>query len=65
VVGGLDMDDSGESVELPGEFVNGELKVQHVPQGADEFVCQSCFLVRHRSQKVVRGGLECCRDCEG
>jgi hypothetical protein len=36
----LDVDDSGESAELPGEFVNDELEVQVIPRGADEFVCQ-------------------------
>ncbi|WP_334172612.1 DUF4193 domain-containing protein [Sinomonas sp.] len=66
VVRELDVDDSGESAELPGEFVNGELEVQVVPQGADEFVCQSCFLVRHRSQKArEKDGLAYCKDCEG
>lgn len=41
VVRELDVDDSGEGVELPGEFVH------------------------HRSQKVVVGGVEYCRECEG
>lgn len=62
----LDGDDSGEDAGLAGgEFVNDELTVQVIPQGADEFVCQSCFLVRHRSQRVVLGGVSYCRDCEG
>jgi hypothetical protein len=51
--------------ETVGEFINDELTVLVVPQAADEFVCQSCFLVRHRSQKVVRRGVEYCRGCEG
>jgi hypothetical protein len=65
VMRALDVDDSDESAELPGEFINGELEVQIVPQGSDEFVCQSCFLVHHRSHQVVRRGVENCRDCEG
>lgn len=67
VVRELDVDDSGESADLPGgEILNDELTVQVIPQGADEFVCQSCFLVRHRSQKArEKDGLAYCRDCEG
>jgi hypothetical protein len=65
VVRELDVDETAESAELPGEFVNGELEVHVIPQGADEFVCQSCFLVHHRSQKVERGGVAYCKDCEG
>ncbi|MDP9886360.1 hypothetical protein J2W21_003893 [Sinomonas atrocyanea] len=67
VVRELDGDDSGESGDLPGgEILTGELAVQVIPQGEDEFVCQSCFLVRHRSQKAVeKDGNAYCRDCEG
>ncbi|GAB2741700.1 DUF4193 family protein [Sinomonas atrocyanea] len=67
VVRELDGDDSGEDTGLPGgEFVNDELTVHVIPQGADEFVCQSCFLVRHRSQRAVEvDGVAYCRDCEG
>jgi hypothetical protein len=61
----LDGDDSAETALAGGEIVNAELTVQVIPQGADEFVCQSCFLVHHRSQRVVRGGVEYCSDCEG
>jgi hypothetical protein len=61
----LDGDDSEAGELRGGEILNDELTVQVIPQGEDEFVCQSCFLVRHRSQKVVRGGVEYCRDCEG
>jgi hypothetical protein len=61
----LDGDDSAEAALAGGEIVNDELTVHVTPQGADEFVCQSCFLVRHRSQKVVLGGVEYCSDCEG
>ncbi|GAB3269557.1 DUF4193 domain-containing protein [Sinomonas notoginsengisoli] len=67
VVSELDVDESGESGSMPGgEFVAEELTVQVIPQGEDEFVCQSCFLVRHRSQKALeKDGLAYCRDCEG
>ena len=67
VVRDLDGDDSGEPGDAPGgEFVDGELTVQVIPQGEDEFVCQSCFLVRHRSQKAREAnGLAYCKDCEG
>ena len=67
VVRELDVDDSGESADLPGgEILNDELTVQVIPQGADEFVCQSCFLVRHRSQKAMEmDGRAYCKDCEG
>ncbi|MDP9882549.1 hypothetical protein J2W21_000028 [Sinomonas atrocyanea] len=61
----LDGDDSAEEGLSGGEIVNDELTVMVIPQGADEFVCQSCFLVHHRSQTVVLGGVEYCRDCEG
>jgi hypothetical protein len=65
VVRDLDGDDSAEAGLAGGEIVNDELTVLVIPQGADEFVCQSCFLVRHRTQKVVLDGVEYCRDCEG
>ena len=66
VVRDLDGDDSGEDGDLPGgEILTGELTVQVIPQSEDEFVCQSCFLVRHRSQKVrEEDGHAYCRDCE-
>lgn len=66
VVRELDVDDSGEGTLSGGEIVLDELTVLVVPQGQDEFVCQSCFLVRHRSQKAAeRDGLAYCRDCAG
>jgi hypothetical protein len=40
--------------------------VRLVPQGEDEFLCQSCYLVRHRSQIVRTDGTgSYCADCEG
>lgn len=66
VVRDLDGDDT-EGGDLPGgEILDGELTVHVIPQGEDEFVCQSCFLVRHKSQKArQKDGLAYCRDCEG
>jgi hypothetical protein len=32
------------------------------PRSADEFVCQSCFLVKHRTQ-LADPGQSLCRDC--
>lgn len=66
VVQELDEVDAFDDLELPGAIVNDELVVKVVPQGADEFTCASCFMVRHRSQAVrEQGGLKYCRDCEG
>ena len=66
VVRDLDGDDSGDASDLPGgEILSGELTVQVIPQGEDEFVCQSCFLVRHRSQLArEKDGRAYCKDCE-
>ncbi|WP_138443910.1 DUF4193 family protein [Sinomonas susongensis] len=65
VVRELDGDDSGDTGDLGGEILSGELTVHVIPQGEDEFVCQSCFLVRHRSQLArEKDGLAYCRDCE-
>lgn len=55
-----------EGLAPGGEIIADELVVQVVPQGADEFTCSSCFLVRHRSQ-VAResNGRWYCIECEG
>jgi hypothetical protein len=40
------------------------LTVAVIPMRGDEFRCSRCFLVHHRSQRVVgRDGTEICRDC--
>jgi hypothetical protein len=66
VVQELDEVEAIDGIDLPGAIVNDELVVQVVPQGADEFTCGSCFMVRHRSQLVrEKDGLKFCRDCEG
>lgn len=66
VVRDLDGDENPDGSEFPGgEFIDGELTVQLVPKGEDEFVCRSCFLVRHRSQITrVQGDAAYCTDCE-
>ncbi|GAB3533505.1 DUF4193 domain-containing protein [Arthrobacter tecti] len=57
---GLDAEGPG------GEIVAEELVVHVVPQGNDEFMCNSCFLVRHRSQIArTKDELSYCVDCEG
>jgi hypothetical protein len=67
VVRELDAPDDADALGVPGgEIVAEELIVQVVPQAADEFTCQSCFLVRHRSQMVrEREGHQYCQECEG
>ncbi|MBT2596884.1 DUF4193 domain-containing protein [Arthrobacter sp. ISL-72] len=67
VVSELEETDTAEGIELPGADLSGEeLTVVVVPRMEDEFICQSCFLVRHRSQIAeVRDGLAYCIECEG
>ncbi|MFW0772234.1 DUF4193 domain-containing protein [Paenarthrobacter nitroguajacolicus] len=66
VVSELDEADMTEGVELPGADLSDEvLTVEVIPQQDDEFTCCSCFLVRHRSQIVIRrDGQAFCLDCE-
>jgi hypothetical protein len=62
----LDETENVDGVTLPGGETDEELVISVIPQGQDEFTCGSCFLVRHRSQKVREsGGLAFCKDCEG
>lgn len=67
VVTELDEADAFDEALTPGgEIVSEELIVQVVPQGADEFTCASCFLVRHRSQLArEKNGQSYCIECEG
>ncbi|GIH19603.1 DUF4193 domain-containing protein [Rugosimonospora africana] len=61
-----DLDEpEGEDFELPGaDLSDEELTVSVVPMRADEFRCDSCFLVHHRSQLAVQSaGRRLCRDC--
>jgi hypothetical protein len=62
----VDIDgDAVDGFELPGaELSDEELTVTVVPMRGDEFRCTRCFLVHHRSQRVIAGdGSELCRDC--
>jgi hypothetical protein len=61
----VDVEEPDEGFELPGaDPSDEELTVSVVPMGADEFRCDSCFLVHHRSQLVLHGsGRRLCPDC--
>jgi hypothetical protein len=62
----LDEADVLDGLTPGGEFIAEELVVQVIPQADDEFTCYSCFLVRHRSQKVrEKDGHGYCIECEG
>jgi Domain of unknown function (DUF4193) len=65
VVKELDEADSIDGVELPGaDLSDEELTVIVIPQKADEFTCQSCFLVHHKSQRATeKDGKTYCLDC--
>ena len=54
-----DQDDEDEEEVAPEPGADAADRV--VPRRADEFVCESCFLVKHASQRVGDGNL--CRDC--
>ena len=54
-----DQDDEDEEEVAPEPGADAADRV--VPWRADEFVCESCFLVKHASQRVGDGNL--CRDC--
>ena len=59
--------DTAEGIDLPGADLSAEeLTIQVIPEQEDEFVCDSCFLVRHRSQLArEENGNKYCTDCEG
>ena len=62
----VDVDEAdADAFELPGaDLADEELTVTVVPMRADEFRCSRCFLVHHRSQRVVaRDGSTICREC--
>ena len=62
----VDIDEDGaDGFDLPGlDVAEEELSVAVVPMRADEFRCSRCFLVHHRSQRLVASdGTELCRDC--
>jgi hypothetical protein len=59
----IDEAEPAEGYELPGaELLDEELTVIVIPIQADEFRCDQCFLVRHRSQRHQLGRNLCC-DC--
>jgi len=52
-----------EDLELPGADLSGEvLAVAVVPQLADEFRCDKCSLVQHRTRRA-KPGVDICLDC--
>jgi hypothetical protein len=62
----VDIDeDSMDGFDLPGaDLADEELSVAVVPMRGDEFRCSRCFLVQHRSQRVLRAdGSEICQEC--
>jgi hypothetical protein len=61
----VDLDEPDGDFELPGaDLSDEELTVSVIPMRADEFRCDSCFLVHHRSQLVLQSsGRRLCRDC--
>ncbi|GAA5226085.1 DUF4193 domain-containing protein [Paeniglutamicibacter antarcticus] len=63
----LDEEDTSDGVELAGaDLSNEELSVTVIPQKEDEFLCGSCFLIRHRTLLAREAkGVAYCRDCEG
>ena len=61
-----DLDEpEGDGFELPGaETLEEELSVPVIQMQSDEFRCDRCFLVHHRSQLVTQpSGERLCRDC--
>lgn len=67
VVTELEEADTIDGVELPGaDLSDEELTVVIIPQKEDEFTCQSCFLVRHKSQIAEeKEGKTYCLECLG
>ncbi|PZS30987.1 MAG: dUTPase [Pseudonocardiales bacterium] len=61
----VDEADLAEALEFPGADLSGEeLTVRVLPMQANEFRCDSCFLVHHRSLLTdSRKGKLFCRDC--
>lgn len=57
--------DEAEAFEIPGgDLSDEELTVAVVPMRSDEFRCERCFLVHHRSQRSARSdGQNVCQEC--
>ncbi len=67
---GADLDDDenaiAEDYELPGaDLSNEDSSVTVIPMQGDEFICSSCFLVKHRSQLAYTtpDGQPVCKEC--
>ncbi|WP_297316164.1 DUF4193 domain-containing protein [Bifidobacterium indicum] len=67
---GADLDDDenaiAEDYELPGaDLSNEDSSVTVIPMQGDEFICSSCFLVKHRSQLAYAtpDGQPVCKEC--
>lgn len=65
VVSELEEADTVDGVELPGaDLSDEEVAVVILPQKRDEFICQSCFLIRHKSQMAdEKEGNRYCLEC--
>jgi hypothetical protein len=62
----VDVDEpEGDNFQLPGaDPLEDELSVSVLPMQTDEFRCDRCFLVHHRSQLVAQpSGETLCADC--
>ena len=55
-------DEEEDEDEAPDPEERAESATKVVPKRPDEFVCQSCFLVKHPSQ-LADGKRMLCRDC--
>lgn len=54
-------EDDTETLEMPGlDPVLEELQIIIIPVRRDEFTCGSCFMIKHRAQRV---GVDTCREC--
>lgn len=64
----VDDDSETEIYELPETELstNEELFVKVLPAQDDEFTCNTCFLVRHKSQiaKIQEKNIFLCKECE-
>lgn len=58
----LDEDEEEEEEELEDSDYRSDIALRVLPKQPDEFVCQSCFLVKNRSQLADKDKLFC-RDC--
>lgn len=57
-----DDDDADEDEEEAAPETGADSGDRVQPRRSDEFVCESCFLVKHASQRV--GASNVCRDCD-